>query len=554
MSAGPPERIGLGSGLIGAVLSNRYRLDSKLGSGGMSTVYLALDQTLERWVAIKILHREMSDQPDQLERFRRESRTVAQLSHPNVVSVIDAGDDAGHPYIVFEYVKGETLKQRIDRLRRLPLDEAAAYAIEIGRGLQAAHAAQLVHRDVKPQNVLIDTEGRAKVTDFGIALSLEADGLTKTGRVFGTTDYVSPEQAMGREVDARSDIYALGRPALRDADRRRSVQGRDAVGVAMKHVNDPMPDVQKRRPGVSAALAAVIERSTEKDPASATRTWGRCSPTSRARWRSRWLAPAARTARLRPCSIPCPPGAGSCRPGGRIDRRDLCSCSRGLLIALAIAKLGGDDGPIEPGQTARRPARVRSRSPVRTISTRSAVTASTRGDRPGDRRLPTTGWTTETYTASPVLADSGKDGVGLIVDAGQPVAAGQLEILTDTPGWGGAIYGAAEGPPADLAGWGDPIAADFTVDNEDTRVQLDASSDSRYFLIWITELAPETNSVGRATPRRSDESQALRGRLVRSRNRARPGGARAQAGPADRRARDMGPRSPRRACRTRSSP
>ena len=164
--------------LTGTVLSGRYRLESKLGSGGMSTVYLARDETLERWVAAKVLHREISDQPDQIERFRREARAVAQVSHPNVVAVIDAGEDGGHPYIVFEYVEGETLKQRIERLGRLPLDEVAAYGIEVGRGLAAAHARRLVHRDVKPQNVLIDPEGRAKVTDFGIARSLEADGLT----------------------------------------------------------------------------------------------------------------------------------------------------------------------------------------------------------------------------------------------------------------------------------------------------------------------------------------------------------------------------------------
>src|SRR5918996_1342200 len=189
--------------LTGTVLSGRYRLESKLGSGGMSTVYLARDETLERWVAVKVMHREISDDASQLERFRREARTVAQLSHPNVVAVIDAGEDGGHPYIVFEYVEGETLKQRIDRCGRLPLDEAVAYTIEIGRGLAAAHARRLVHRDVKPQNVLIDAEGRAKVTD---------------------------------------------------------------VGVAMKHVNEDMPDVQRRRPEVSAALAAVIERATAKDP------------------------------------------------------------------------------------------------------------------------------------------------------------------------------------------------------------------------------------------------------------------------------------------------
>src|SRR3954452_18666306 len=157
----------LRTGLIGAVLSGRYKLESKLGSGGMSTVYLARDETLERLIAVKILHREISDDEAQLERFRREARAVAQVSHPNVVAVIDAGEDGGHPYIIFEYVEGETLKQRIERLGSLPLDESAAYSIEIGRGLAAAHARHLVHRDVKPQNVLIDAEGRAKVTDFG---------------------------------------------------------------------------------------------------------------------------------------------------------------------------------------------------------------------------------------------------------------------------------------------------------------------------------------------------------------------------------------------------
>ena len=257
---------GLTSSPIGSVLSGRYRLDSKLGSGGMSTVYLARDETLERSVAVKVMHAGISDQPDQIERFRREARAVAQLSHPNVVAVIDAGEDAGHPYIVFEYVQGETLKHRIDRLGGLPVDEAAAYAIEIGRGLAVAHARRLVHRDVKSQNVLIDADGRAKVTDFGIALSLESDGLTKTGRVLGTTDYVSPEQAMGHDVDARSDIYSLGILLYEMLTGRVPFEAETLVGVAMKHVNEPMPDVQASAPQTSAVLASVIERATEKDP------------------------------------------------------------------------------------------------------------------------------------------------------------------------------------------------------------------------------------------------------------------------------------------------
>src|SRR3990170_5702314 len=142
--------------VIGTFISERYRLDEKVGSGGMSSVYRAFDPTLERWVAIKLMHRDISNDADQLERFRREARAVAQLNHPHVVTVIDAGEDEGAPYIVFEYVEGETLKDRIRRLGRLPVSEAVAYAIEIARALECAHENMLVHRDVKPQNVLID--------------------------------------------------------------------------------------------------------------------------------------------------------------------------------------------------------------------------------------------------------------------------------------------------------------------------------------------------------------------------------------------------------------
>src|SRR5215213_3092030 len=251
--------------VIGTLISERYRIEEKIGSGGMSSVYRAFDPMLERWVAIKLMHRDISNDPDQLERFRREARAVAQLNHPHVVTVIDAGEDDGAPYIVFEYVEGETLKERIRRLGRLPVSEAVAYAIEIGRALDAAHASRLVHRDVKPQNVLIDRDGRAKVTDFGIARSLEAQGLTATGRVLGTTDYVSPEQALGHEVTGQSDIYSLGIVVYEMLTGETPFKADTQVAVAMRHVRDPLPDVQRRRPEVSAALAAVVERATAKD-------------------------------------------------------------------------------------------------------------------------------------------------------------------------------------------------------------------------------------------------------------------------------------------------
>src|SRR5436305_935009 len=252
------------STLLGTTLNGRYLLQARIGSGGMSTVYRALDETLERQVAVKLMNREVASDSDQLERFRREARAVAQLSHPNIVGVIDAGEDESRPYIVFEYVEGETLKERIRRLGRLPIAEAVAYAIEIARALGAAHARHIVHRDVKPQNVLLDEEGSAKVTDFGIARTLDEDGLTADGRVLGTTDYVSPEQALGQAVTGQSDLYSLGVALYEMVTGEVPFKGESQVAVAMKHVREQLPDVQRKRSEVSAALAAVIDRATAK--------------------------------------------------------------------------------------------------------------------------------------------------------------------------------------------------------------------------------------------------------------------------------------------------
>src|SRR3954471_15734439 len=236
-----------------------------VGTGGMSTVYRAFDTVLERQVAIKLMHREIAEDSDQLERFRREARAVAQLNHPHVVGVIDAGEDGRTPYIVFEYVEGETLKDRIRRCGRLPIPEAVAYAIEIARALGAAHARGIVHRDVKPQNVLIDEEGTAKVTDFGIARTLDQEGLTADGRVLGTTDYVSPEQALGHAVTGQSDLYSLGVVLYEMLTGDVPFHGENQVSVAMKHVREDLPDVQRARPGLSASVASVLDRMTAKD-------------------------------------------------------------------------------------------------------------------------------------------------------------------------------------------------------------------------------------------------------------------------------------------------
>jgi tRNA A-37 threonylcarbamoyl transferase component Bud32 len=476
--------------LTGTVLSSRYRLETKLGSGGMSTVYLSRDETLERWVAVKVLHREISDQPDQIERFRREARAVAQLSHPNVVAVIDAGEDGGRPYIVFEYVEGETLKDRIERMDRLPLDEAAAYAIEIGRGLAVAHARMLVHRDIKPQNVLIDPEGRAKVTDFGIARSLESDGLTKTGRVLGTTDYVSPEQAMGRDVDARSDMYSLGVLLFEMVTGQLPFQAETLVGVAMKHVNEGMPDIQRLRPDASAALAAVIERATHKDPK-------RRYPDMAAMLADLEATLEVEVARAGTAHdeattvLDSVPGRRRRFPGSRGSLAGILLVLAATVAALGIVLLtGSEDGEApEP-----------SGGPI--AITEAADFDPPPGDgqeNPGEVALaidgdPATAWPSEHYDAADVTLL--KDGVGIIVETRPPSAPSEMRVTTQSAGWQADVYAAPSGPPDELEGWGEPIGA---VDDAraDQAIELDSATENRFFLLWFTGLPESTEDPGR---------------------------------------------------------
>jgi serine/threonine-protein kinase len=474
--------------LTGTVLSGRYRLEQKLGSGGMSTVYLARDETLERWVAAKVLHREISDQPDQIERFRREARAVAQVSHPNVVAVIDAGEDGGRPYIVFEYVEGETLKQRIERLGKLPLDEAAAYSIEVGRGLQAAHARRLVHRDVKPQNVLIDSEGRAKVTDFGIARELESDGLTKTGRVLGTTDYVSPEQAMGQEVDARSDIYSLGVLLFEMLTGDVPFKAENLVGVAMKHVNERMPNVQRRRPEVSSALAAVIERATEKKA-------DKRYPDMAAMLADLEHALDVEVARAGRSTGEATTVLDSVSSGHRLVTPRRVSIAGILLVlggtaaALIIAGVAGNGDKPSGGGGGEPPAGAE----IKLVAASDFDPLGDSVEHPDEVGYaidgdPATVWPTEEYTTDPVVETAAnKPGVGLVVEAADPVQGTSMSISSLDGGWDAQIYAAADGPPDSLDGWGQPVG-EISDAGADVRVALDVPSPASSYLIWFTKL------------------------------------------------------------------
>src|SRR3954469_1819615 len=483
--------------VIGTLIGDRFRLDEKVGAGGMSSVYRAFDPTLERWVAIKLMHRDISTDPDQLERFRREARAVASLNHPHVVTVIDAGEDEGAPYIVFEYVEGETLKDRIRRLGMLPVPEAVAYAIEIGRALSAAHAARLVHRDVKPQNVLIDAEGRAKVTDFGIARSMEAHGLTATGRVLGTTDYVSPEQALGHQVPEQSDIYSLGIVLYEMLAGEVPFQADTQVAVAMKHVRDPLPDVQRRRPEVSAALAAVVERSTAKETqrryatvtevvhdleevlaieaARAGETSGEATTVLRSlpgdtadfvperlRHPRRWLFVSTIALGLVAGLIAYFATRTEEGPGG------VAGGSSGGLREVALGSKSAHDYDPESddGQESR-------------DAVQNAVDHN-----------PTTNWDTETYRSG--LEGVGKSGVGLYVQTGKPLAARRLDLTSSTPGFDVRIY-ASNTVPANIQEWS--IVSKRTHVGEKTHIRVRTDGRSyRNYLVWIMSL-PEGNKA-----------------------------------------------------------
>jgi serine/threonine-protein kinase len=482
--------------MIGTVLSGRYKLEAKLGSGGMSTVYLARDATLDRAVAVKVMHREMSEQADQLERFRQEARAVAKLSHPNVVAVIDAGEDSGHPYIVFEYVEGETLKQRIARLGALDPQEALAYAIEIARGLTVAHARSMVHRDIKPQNVLIDAEGRAKLTDFGISRQLEQDGMTATGRVLGTTDYVAPEQAMGHAVDPRSDIYSLGVVLYEMLIGQVPFHADSQVGVAMKHVNEELPDVQQRRPEISAAAALVVERATTKDPSQRYQKVGEMIDD---------LATALEVEAARAGSTTgeattvldavSPPQRKLSGPG----RRSWAAIALLVLVAggvvaavLFISSGGGGGGALKDKGSV--------------VGLSSATDFDPFGDGEEDPEAvgfavdgnPTsTAWTSEHYDSDDFAGTKeGEDpGVGLYVTAKSAAEPSEM-VVRGTPGWDARIYATDSGPPEELEEWGEPVG-DVVDAGETAEIPLDVPSPAKYFLIWFTKAAPSLDQEGR---------------------------------------------------------
>src|SRR3954451_23067697 len=248
------------------MVDGRYRAQKRLGSGGMAEVWCAEDEVLGRRVALKLLGSRYDEDDESRERFRREAQAAAGLAHPNIVGIFDRAEWDGTPYIAMELVDGRTLKDLVRE--RGPLAPAAAVDImvQILRALDYAHRRGIVHRDVKPQNVILDDEGRAKVADFGIARQ-GASEMTQTGSIVGTVQYLSPEQAQAQPVDARSDLYSAGVMLYELLTGQVPFDAESPVSIALKQVSEPPVPASQLRPGLPPSLEAVVLRALEKYPA-----------------------------------------------------------------------------------------------------------------------------------------------------------------------------------------------------------------------------------------------------------------------------------------------
>lgn len=252
--------------IVGQLLDGRYQVESRIARGGMASVYLALDIRLDRTVALKVMHRSLAEDPQFVRRFIGEAKSVASLSHPNIVQVFDQGADGGHVYLSMEYVPGKTLRDVLRERGRMPAREALEIMIPVLAALGAAHQAGLIHRDVKPENVLLADDGRVKVVDFGLARAIEASNQTKTGTMIGTIAYMSPEQVTAGVADARSDVYAAGIVLFELVTGHQPYEGETPMSIAYRHVHDSVPAPSSIVPETPAPLDALIAAATDKDP------------------------------------------------------------------------------------------------------------------------------------------------------------------------------------------------------------------------------------------------------------------------------------------------
>ncbi len=462
--------------VVGETIAGRYELEEVVGHGGMSSVYRAHDSLLERYVALKVLHQQYNEDEDFVERFKREARSVAQLQHPNIVTVIDRGEEDGRQYIVFEFIDGENLKELVVRKGRLAVRDALEIAVEVAQGLAFAHEHGLVHRDVKPQNVLLNGDGHAKVTDFGIARSLDVEhGVTQTGTVLGTSNYIAPEQASGEPVDAHTDVYSLGIVLYEMLTGEVPFPGENFVAVAMKHIQEPSPNVLDVRGDVPLQVAEMVDRALKKDPEHRFPTMNAFAAEIEASLAEldrgedgavTMVVPAAQRLQRQRHRKPVSP----------------LPLLIGLLGALAIAAVvvglltfrgRGHNVPVGKAITI---AGAGAYDPYG-----DGIEHDAAAPKATDREV-LTYWSTEDYNSG--LEGVKKAGVGLVLDATGVVQLSRITVVTDTPGF------IAEIRATNIQGTPGQKVSDSLVVGRTTRFAIHQSAPKRFYVVWITKLAP----------------------------------------------------------------
>lgn len=457
-----------------AVIGGRYRLEELVGRGGMAAVWRATDVEFDRAVAVKVLHARHTEDQEFAERFRREARVVARLSHPHLVRLLDAGEEEAGPYLVLELVEGETLKDRVRREGPLPPAEAARLCEQVAHALDYAHGQGVVHRDIKSQNVLLTEGGEAKLADFGIARLLEGEGergLTQTDMMVGSADYIAPEQAEGHEVDQRTDIYSLGIVLWECLTGELPFGGEGFLAIAMKQVNEPLPDPRQRVPGVPAHLAAVTLRCGAKRPE-------RRFPSAAA------LAGALGGDGTGGTAVVAPLDEDDDETTARVarPRRRRALAVVAVIAALVAIAFAGLllVGPLgSDGDDAGEPLAIASVEDF---------------DPQGDGRErpdlvaqaltpPAEAWRTERYAT----ADFGnlKPGVGILMRLPAPALARQIVIDSPTPGARFEVLG-----PEGVGGLR-PRLGGGTFAGAEQVVSLEADEPSDELVLWITGLVPD---------------------------------------------------------------
>jgi serine/threonine-protein kinase len=511
---------------VGRLLVGRYRLNRPLASGGMAQVWEATDQTLARRVAVKVLHAHLASDESFVTRFRAEAVAAARLSHPSIVSVYDTFSVDGLEAIVMELVVGTTVRADLDEHGPMRLPAVLAIGTQVADALGAAHASGLVHRDVKPANILLAADGRVLVADFGIAKAAEGNDLTSAGAMVGTAKYLSPEQVEGGAIDGRADLYSLGvvlyeclagvPPFAADTDA--------STALARLH-RDPEP-LRRHRPEVPAAVEAVVHQALQRAPAdrfasaAALRTALLAAGAEPARAPQVAAAAAANAEHPMPSAATSAPSAGpatSPPPGPRPPAPPPPPAPRPVGPPPPPSEPATAPSPASPVRRRRMLPRLALLLVVAAIV--AAIALGTRGSSPGSDGAsgelavasaasfdpqggdgehedevpfaidgdPTTAWTSESYRDPVAMA--GKDGVGLVLRLDGAASVEGLDVQTTEGGWHAQVYVGSGADPGDLAGWGSPVASVADTDLGTTAMRFEAADGDRV-LLWFTQVPP----------------------------------------------------------------